>query len=44
MWKDIAEIGTTNTCVTGPIISIEEDYKNEIFVNCINVGRILFTS
>jgi hypothetical protein len=25
--KDIAEIRTTDTCVAGPIISIEEDFK-----------------
>ena len=44
MGKEIAEIGTTDTRVAGPIISIEEDFKNEIFVNCITVDWIRFTS
>jgi hypothetical protein len=44
MGKAIAEIGTTNTCVAGPIIGIEDDTRNEIFVNYINVDRIQFTS
>ena len=42
--KAIAEIGTTDTCVAGPIIGIEDDTRNEISVNRINVDRILFTS
>ena len=42
--KAIAEIGTTDTCVAGPIIGIEDDTRNEISVNCIIVDRILFTS